>query len=44
MLKTVDMIKELDFCDENSFPLLYSFKKENDAAQLNLMHEVADDY
>lgn len=38
------MIKDLDFCDQRTFPLLYAFKQENDAAQLELGHEVAADF
>jgi hypothetical protein len=38
------MVKDLDFCDENSFPLLFQFKLENDRAEKVLMHEVASEY
>lgn len=42
--KTEDMVKELDFCDQRSFPLLYAFKCENEAAQAALQHEVAAEF
>jgi lipopolysaccharide biosynthesis protein len=44
LFRTTDMVKELDFCDQDSFPLLYAFKVENDTAERVLMHEVTDDY
>ena len=42
--KTEEIIRELEFCDQDSFPLLYQFKNENNAAQEVLCHEAAEDY
>lgn len=36
------MVRELDFCDQNSFPLLYQFKVENEEAQQILVSEVVE--
>ena len=44
LFKTCEMIKDLDFCDQNSFPLLFQFKQENDQAERVLMHEVTDEF
>ena len=38
------MIKELEFCDTDTFPLLYAFKKENLSAQEELCQEAEADF
>jgi hypothetical protein len=43
-MRTEDMIKDLDFCDQRTFPLLYAFKQENLEAQQELGHEVAAEF
>ncbi len=41
---TQDIIKELEFCDADTFPLLYAFKKENLNAQNDLCLEAEADF
>ena len=44
LFSTTNMVRDLDFCNQDSFPLLYQFKVENNAAERDLMHEVAYEY
>ena len=41
---TQDIIKDLEFCDADTFPLLYAFKKENLNAQDDLCQEAEADF
>lgn len=41
IVNTFDLVRELDFCDRNSFSLIYSFKKLDTRDQIEMGIDVA---
>ncbi len=42
--KSYEIMKELEFCDQKLFPLLYAFKQEDQNSLLALGYEVAEEF